>query len=201
MRRLLVATGNPGKLREYASLLQSLQVQVEGLAQHPAVELPPETGSTFEANALLKARAAARATGVLTLADDSGLAVHALGGRPGVFSARYGGPGLDAAGRCRHLLGELEEVPQEERGATFVCVIAVARPDGHALTVRGETHGRILRAGRGQGGFGYDPLFVVEELGRTYAELDAGLKNRISHRGKAVVGLPTLLAEDSELWR
>lgn len=199
-RRLLVATGNRGKLREYATLLRSLGVAVEGLEDHPGVELPPETGTTFEANALLKARAAAAASGVLALADDSGLAVHALDGRPGVFSARYGPPGLDDAGRCQHLLEELSKVEADGRGATFVCVIAVARPDGHARTLRGETHGRILTAGRGEGGFGYDPLFLVPELGQTYAELDAASKNRISHRGRAVTGLPALLGPASDLW-
>ena len=182
--RWAVATGNAGKLREIRAILFDLDLELVGLADLPAVELPEE-GDDYTANALAKARAVARASGMPALADDSGLEVDALGGGPGPRSARYGGPGQDDAGRVARLLEDLAGVPRERRGARFVCVAALAGPDGSARTARGECAGRILTAPRGAGGFGYDPVFWVEELGAAMSELPAALKNRISHRGRA----------------
>jgi XTP/dITP diphosphohydrolase len=185
---LLVATGNPGKLREIRAILASLQVRWRSLRDFPEVALPEE-GDDYAGNALTKARVAARASGCVAVADDSGLEVAGLGGRPGAHSARYGGPGLDDAGRVRHLLEEMRGLAGADRAARFVCVAAVASPSGDALTARGECPGRILPAPRGRGGFGYDPVFVSSELGRPMAELSEVEKNRISHRGRAFAAL------------
>jgi len=192
-QRLLVASSNPGKLREYARLLADLDLDLVGLQDVPGVSMPLEDGSSFEENAGIKARSVAAAAGLLTLADDSGLEVDALDGAPGLHSARFGGPGLDDRGRCEHLLAQLGGVPPERRGARFVCVIAVASPAGELRLLRGETRGRILEAPQGSGGFGYDPLFLLPELGRSYAELERHEKNALSHRARAAAGLPALL--------
>jgi XTP/dITP diphosphohydrolase len=195
---LLVATGNLGKLREIRAILASLTVRWRTLRDFSDVVLPEE-GDDYADNALAKARAAARASGCVAVADDSGLEVAGLGGRPGPRSARYGGPGLDDAGRVRHLLGELRELTGDARRARFVCVAAVARPDGDALSARGECPGRILSAPRGSGGFGYDPVFESSELGLPMAELREEEKNRISHRGRAFAALrPAIEARLSE---
>lgn len=143
-----------------------------------------ETGETFEENAMLKAKNGAILAGIPAIADDSGLMVDALGGRPGVYSARYGGEGLDDAGRTLRLLSELKGVTA--RGAKFVSAIAYYANDGDCFTVRGECAGRIADAPHGAGGFGYDPIFYVPEYGMTYSEMDPELKNRISHRGVAL---------------
>jgi XTP/dITP diphosphohydrolase len=185
---LLVATANPGKLREIRAMLASLEVGWRSLADFPGVELPEENDD-YEANALEKARVAARATGCVTVADDSGLEVVGLAGRPGPRSARYGGPGLDDAGRVAHLLAELRALVGEQRRARFVCVAAVATPTGDAVTARGECPGLILSAPRGTSGFGYDPVFESAELGLPMAELSESEKNRISHRGRAFAAL------------
>jgi len=187
-RALVVATANPGKLRELRALLEDLDVDVLGLDAVPGVELPEE-GDDYAANAAAKARAAAGTAGLPALADDSGLEVEALGGRPGPRSARYGGPGLDDAGRVRRLLEELAGVEASRRGARFVCVAALARPEGAVRTSRGEWPGRILETPRGERGFGYDPIFWDEERGAAAAELPARVKNRVSHRARAVAGL------------
>ena len=191
--RLLVATSNPGKVMEYRELLGELGLDVEGMELHPEVQLPEEKGSTYQENAELKALTAARSSGLVTLADDSGLGVDALDGRPGVHSARFGGAGKDDPGRCLHLLERMEGLPPGRRGATFTCVISVATPQGEVRSVCGEVRGRILDRPRGEGGFGYDPLFLLPELGQTFAELDRKQKNRLSHRGLAVARLRGLL--------
>ncbi len=144
-----------------------------------------ETGETFEENALIKARACA-GHGYISVADDSGIEVDALGNRPGVYSARYAGEHGNDEKNNDKLLSELESVPDGERGARYTCVVACVFPDGRYFTVRGECRGRILRERHGTGGFGYDPLFYVEEYGRTMAEITPEEKNRISHRGKAM---------------
>lgn len=197
MTRLLIATQNAGKVAEYRRLLAGLAgvecvgTDAVGLA---AMEVN-ETGTTFEANARLKALAYAPASGLVALADDSGLMVDALGGAPGVYSARYGGDGLDDAGRRAHLLAALAGVPEGQRGARFVCVIAIATPDGATChTVSGVCEGRILTQERGSGGFGYDALFVPEGHTRTFAELDSATKNALSHRGRAARSALPLLA-------
>ncbi|MBM4320318.1 MAG: RdgB/HAM1 family non-canonical purine NTP pyrophosphatase [Deltaproteobacteria bacterium] len=198
-RKILLATSNQGKIKEYHAMLAPLGLAVEGLAKHPRVQLPEEDGSTFAENARLKAVAAARQAGLVALADDSGLCVDALGGEPGIRSARYRGGESDAE-RRRLLREALLGVPEERRAAHFVCAIAVASPEGEARWVQGRADGLILAEERGDGGFGYDPLFLVPELGRTYAELPAGEKDRISHRGKAAARLPLLLDGWPELW-
>ncbi len=182
----MLATGNPGKVREIGRLLDGYGVTLltpDDLAEVPEVI---EDGSTFEANALKKARAFARAASLPALADDSGLCVEALGGRPGVHSARWGGPGATDADRCRLLLEEMALVPDNERGAAFVCVMALCRPDGTCRTFEGRCRGTIARSPRGDNGFGYDPVFHVPEFGRTMAQLPIEVKNRISHRGRAL---------------
>jgi len=143
-----------------------------------------ETGSTFIENALLKARAICGASGLPAIADDSGLAVDALGGAPGVYSSSYGGDGLDGAARNRHLLENMRGI--EDRSARFVCTIACAFPDGSIVTAAGECRGAIARAPRGSGGFGYDPVFLVNGKDKTMAELAPDEKNRVSHRGEAI---------------
>jgi XTP/dITP diphosphohydrolase len=183
--KLLVATRNAGKLREVRVRVAGLDVlSLDDVPSMPEVE---ETEDTLEGNARLKALAAARASGLWTVADDSGLFVDALGGAPGVWSARYA-PGSDAD-RIRKLLRQMEEVPEGRRGAAFRCVLALASPSGEVREARGECRGEILRAPRGTGGFGYDPVFLVPELGRTMAELTLEEKGRISHRARALGAL------------
>ncbi len=190
-----MATLNRAKARELAGLLADLPFEVRALAEVPGATLPEETGATYRDNALLKARAAAAATGALALADDSGLEVDALGGAPGVRSARLGGPGLDDAGRCAHLLEALQGVPPEARTARFRCAVALVDPAGAERVVEGVVEGVILPAPRGSGGFGYDPLFLYPPLGRTFAELTAAEKARVSHRGRALAAARRLLQE------
>ncbi len=185
MTVLLVATHNPGKVREYARLLRDLPVRLTFLDEVGITEAVPETGATFEENAVLKARAYARRTGLLTLADDSGLEVDALGGAPGVHSARYAGPNATDMDRIRKLLDALAGVPLERRTARFRCVIAVATPEGEVITAEGTVEGYIAEAPRGSHGFGYDPIFYLPERDRTMAELPPEEKNRLSHRARA----------------
>jgi len=183
--KLLVATRNAGKVREVRVRVAGLDVlSLDDVPSMPEVE---ETEDTLEGNARLKALAAARASGLWTVADDSGLFVDAMGGAPGVWSARYA-PGSDAD-RIRKLLRQMEEVPEGRRGAAFRCVLALASPSGEVREARGECRGEILRAPRGTGGFGYDPVFLVPELGRTMAELTLEEKGRISHRARALGAL------------
>ena len=192
---LVLATLNAGKVRESAPLLADLPFDVRALTGVPGATLPAESGRTYAENALLKARAAVRLTGALALADDSGLEVDALGGDPGVHSARYGGPGLDDAGRCARLLGALAGVPEPARTARFRCVIALVDPGGAERLVEGVAEGRILTAPRGRGGFGYDPLFYYPPLGRSFAELSDVEKAQVSHRGRALAAVRRLLTE------
>ena len=189
---MVVATGNAGKLIEIRAILGSLPISLRSLEAFPDVFMPEE-GDEYEPNAIAKAQAVARDTGRPAIADDSGLEVVGLGGRPGPHSARYGGPGLDDAGRVRHLLSELERCEGDARAARFVCVAALATPDGRTETAWGECAGRILEAPRGQGGFGYDPVFWAEEKGRVMAEIPTATKNRISHRGRAFAALQPAL--------
>ena len=185
MQKLLIATGNPGKLREFADLLGDVPYQLVSLRDEGISLEVEETGATFEANARLKAEAYARASGLLTLADDSGLEVDALGGAPGVLSARYGGPELSDPERVTLLLRNLDGVPKERRTARFVCLIALATPETTIHTVRGEVAGLITRQPRGENGFGYDPVFLAPSLGLTTAELTPEQKHALSHRGQA----------------
>ncbi len=184
MVELLVATENPGKLHEVRAILDVLSVEWLTLRPEWAAALPDE-GDDYEANARAKALAGAAASGRVAVGDDSGLEVEALHGAPGPRSARYGGPGLDDAGRNAHLLGALRGVGPDARGARFVCVAAVATPEGGCAVARGECEGAILDAPRGREGFGYDPLFWVRERSCTMAELAPSEKHALSHRGRA----------------
>lgn len=193
--KIVMASGNAGKLREIARILGEL-----GITVVPQSELgisdAEETGSTFVENALLKARHAATASGLPAIADDSGLAVDALDGRPGVYSARYSGPEADPEKNIDRLLAELDGVPDEQRGATFHCAACYVRPDQtEPLIAEGEWRGAILHERQGDGGFGYDPVFFDPELGHSAAELGAAEKNARSHRGLALQELARLLRE------
>ena len=195
MIKLLVATNNPGKVREYEALLKGLPLTLTYPAQEGIDIEVEETGSTFAENARLKATAYARASGLLTLADDSGLEVDALGGEPGTRSARYAGQGASDEDRYRLLLSKLEGVPWERRSARFRCVIALARPQGEVRTAEGTCEGVIAFEPKGEHGFGYDPVFYMQEHGRTMAELEPEIKNRISHRARAAEGARRILQE------
>lgn len=182
--RLVIATSNPGKFRELREGLAPLSWEFSSLLDYD-LKLPAEDGLTFEHNALLKAAYVALKTGNPALADDSGLEVEALGGEPGVYSARYGNRKTDLE-RNTFLLERMKHLPTEQRRARFVAVLALAHPDGKMETFRGETEGIILEAPRGEWGFGYDPLFLLPGTGRTYAEMTLEEKALHSHRGKAV---------------
>ena len=186
MTELVVATRNAGKLREIIHLLAGAGIAVVGLDAFPGLPEIVEDGATFADNAAKKAETIAALTGRACLADDSGLVVEALDGAPGVHSARYAGSQGDDAANNRRLLHELAEVPAEQRQAAFCCVMALCRPDQPTAFFSGRVTGRILTAPRGQGGFGYDPLFLVDGCDRTMAELPLDEKNRISHRGQAL---------------
>ncbi len=187
-RRLWVATGNAGKVREIAALLAGLGLHVAKLPADHGITFPEE-GDDYEANAIAKARAVVDAFGEPAIADDSGIEVDALGGRPGPRSARYGGAGLDDAGRVALMLSELKDVPEADRGARFYCVAALALPGGEAFASVGVCEGRILTERRGAGGFGYDPIFMPAGHRVAMAELAQAEKDAISHRGQAVRGL------------
>ena len=181
-----MATGNKGKIREIAALLDGLCERVLSSADFPGLPEVIEDGADFATNALKKATSASRFAGVPVLADDSGLVVDALDGRPGVLSARFAGEGATDAENNAKLLRELADVPSLQRSAAFHCVIALCWPDGTCHTFDGKLKGLILDAPRGDGGFGYDPLFMVREYGLTLAELPFEIKNSISHRGRAL---------------
>jgi XTP/dITP diphosphohydrolase len=186
---LVVATGNPGKLREFRSLLGGLPFELVSQADL-GVAFPKETGSSFMANALLKARHAAAATGAAAIADDSGLEVDALGGAPGIYSARYAGSGADDGANNAKLLAALEGTPPHRRGARYRCALAyIDAACDAALTAEGVWEGAIIDEPRGTGGFGYDAYFWLPELRMTAAELDPEEKNRRSHRGIALRAL------------
>ena len=198
--RLVLATRNPGKLRELRELLRG---QVPGLdvdtqvidAAAAGVPDVAETGVTFEENALLKAHAVSAATGLPAVADDSGLAVDVLGGAPGIFSARWSGRHGDDEANLQLLLAQLGDISDGHRGAAFVCAAALALPDGSEVVERGELRGTLLRSPRGTGGFGYDPILLPEGEQRSCAELSGAEKNAVSHRGKAFRALVPALAQ------
>lgn len=193
--RLVLASGNAGKLAELRALLQGLDITLSGQGEL-GVEDPEETGLTFVENAILKARHASRATGLPALADDSGLCVDALGGAPGLYSARYAGVQGDHAANIAKLLQALRDVPDAQRTARFVCVLALLRhaDDPQPLIAEASWEGTILHAPRGSGGFGYDPVFFDPVLGAGAAELAPEAKHRVSHRGRALALLRERLA-------
>ncbi len=194
---LVIATRNQGKLKEIRRLLEGTGIVVRGLESFDNLPEVEEDGATFADNARKKAETIAALTGLPTLADDSGLEVKALAGAPGVHSARYAGPGASDADNNSKLLTALAGVPAEERQGAFCCAMALARPGGETRLYFGRVEGRILLEPRGQGGFGYDPLFLVREFGQTMAELPLETKNRISHRGQAL--RQALAALDAEV--
>lgn len=195
MRTLLVATHNPGKIREYRDLLADLPIAVTWLDQQGVTHEVDETGTTFVENASLKAAEYAALTGLWTWADDSGLEVDALNGEPGVYSARYGGPGLSDRDRYLRLLARLRDIPPAARTARFRCVVAIAAPGGPVYSVEGVVEGMIVDEPRGDLGFGYDPVFFMPEHNATMAELLPAVKNRISHRARASADARKLLAQ------
>jgi XTP/dITP diphosphohydrolase len=183
--RLVLATRNAHKVTELRTILDDPAIELVGMDAYPQVDDVVETGVTFAENALLKAHAVAQATGLPAIADDSGLAVDVLGGSPGVFSARWSGRHGDDDANLELLLAQLGDVPDQHRGAHFACAAAFARPDGKEHVVHGRLVGALIRTRRGANGFGYDPIFVPDGETRTTAELTAGEKNAISHRGRA----------------
>jgi len=193
----VLATRNPHKVEELHDILRATGVAVElvGVTEFPDVADVVEDGLTFEANAAKKARAVAAATGLAAVADDSGLCVDALAGMPGVFSARWSGRHGDDQANLDLVLAQIAEVPDEHRGARFTCAAALALPDGTGHVVEGHVVGVLLRERRGSGGFGYDPVFRPHGHERTTAEMSAGEKNAISHRGEAFRALAPLIAE------
>ncbi len=197
-RRLLLASHNRAKVTEIARILseEGLAFEVVSLADFPEIELPPETGATFTENALAKAKHVAAATGLPAVADDSGFEVDALGGEPGVMSARYAGEGASDEQRYHKILGLLEGVPDEQRRSRFRCAAAYAAPDGQTLLAEGTCEGRIARKPAGSGGFGYDPIFIPEDETRTMAQLTPAEKDAISHRGRAFRALARLLRDN-----
>ncbi|HJZ91898.1 MAG TPA: RdgB/HAM1 family non-canonical purine NTP pyrophosphatase [Gemmataceae bacterium] len=196
MPRLVIGSRNAKKLQELHDLLGDLPVELTDLTPWPNVPDVEETGQTFEENARLKATAYARATGEWVLAEDSGLVVPALKGRPGVYSARYAGTHGDDAANNQKLLAELAPLPDDRRAAYYVCVAALSAPDGEVNAVaEGRCHGVITKEPRGAGGFGYDPLFEIPEYHRTFGELSPRVKQALSHRARAVVQLRSAIRQ------
>jgi XTP/dITP diphosphohydrolase len=195
---LIVATKNKGKLREFMQIFERLPFDIISMTDAGINDDIDETGSSFEENALIKARAVWKASGRAVIADDSGLEVDALNGAPGIYSARYAGCNVTDRDRNEKLLEALKDVPQEKRTARFVCAVALVLPSGRSLTVRGTCEGNITFEPAGCNGFGYDPLFYVPEFGLTIAQMDSDTKNKISHRGKA---LREMVKQLEFIWR
>ncbi|MDY4490531.1 MAG: RdgB/HAM1 family non-canonical purine NTP pyrophosphatase [Candidatus Faecousia sp.] len=185
--KVVLASKNPHKLVEISKITEQFDMELV-LQSELGVDIDvEETGTTFEENSYLKARAVMEATGLPALADDSGIAVDALNGEPGIYSARYGfDESLDDWGRLQLLLKNTEKVPDGQRQAQFVCVITLVTPDGKVIQARGEVHGELLRAPAGEGGFGYDPIFYYPPFGKSLAEVSAEEKNQVSHRANAL---------------
>jgi XTP/dITP diphosphohydrolase len=192
-KKLLLATNNKGKVREYQSLLKGIPYEIVTPVEQGIATEVDESGGSFEENARIKATILAKESGLLSLADDSGLEVDALGGEPGPFSRRHAGEGASDADRIDYLLARLKDVPEEKRTARFRCVIAIATPDGKVEFCSGECRGIITTTPRGDNGFGYDPIFYLPEPGKTMAELPPEEKNRISHRARAATKARELL--------
>lgn len=199
IRQILFATGNEGKMREIRSILADTGAKILSMKEAGISIDIEENGTTFEENALIKARAVSAAlTGAdsVVLADDSGLVIDALDGEPGIYSARYMGEDTSYDEKNTNLIERLEGVPDEKRTARFVCAIAAVMPDGREFTVQAAIEGRIGYEQKGEGGFGYDPIFYVPEFGKTTAEMTAEEKNRVSHRGKALEQMKEVLEEN-----
>jgi len=193
--RVVLATRNQHKVDELRRILATYDVELLSLDDVGVTDEVVESGATFADNALLKARAAAAASGLVAIADDSGLAIDALNGMPGVLSVYWAGRARDDAANLRLVLEQMEDVPDERRGAAFVCAAAAVTPDGREVVLEGRCEGTLIRAPRGEQGFGYDPIFVPTGEGRTTAEMAPEEKDAISHRGKAFRALAPKLAE------
>lgn len=193
--QLLIASGNRHKVAEIAELLKDTPWQVVSLADYPEVELPPEDADTFAGNAYIKAAAAAKATGLWTLADDSGLCVDYLDGAPGVYSARYAGEQKDDDANNAKLLAAMNDCPAEKRTARFMCALSLVSPAGDEYRAEGRCEGRIGYEERGTMGFGYDPLFIMADGEHTMAELDMAAKNLVSHRAAALRQMREILID------
>lgn len=193
-KRILFATGNAGKMKEIRMILSDLPLPVVSMKEAGVAAEIEENGSTFEENAVIKARAVMELTGEIALADDSGLEIDYLGGAPGIYSARFMGEDTSYDIKNTALIEKLEGVPEEQRTARFVCAIACALPDGRILTSRGAMEGVIAHEIRGENGFGYDPIFYLPEYGLTSAEISPEQKNELSHRGKALRAMKEQLA-------
>jgi XTP/dITP diphosphohydrolase len=192
-KRLLLATKNPGKLKEFAELLIDLDLEWLSLDEMGINVDVEESGETFKENAIIKATSYAKSSGCLTMADDSGLEVDALNGRPGVRTARFGGPHLSPVERYRYLLTLMKKIPEDQRSARFKCVIALAFPGGLVGISHGICEGTIANRPRGSGGFGYDPIFYLPNIGKTMAELTSNEKHGVSHRGLALANIKPIL--------
>ncbi|NCE78892.1 XTP/dITP diphosphatase [Turicibacter sp. TS3] len=193
MKEIIIATKNAGKAKEFEHIFKPYNVRVKSLLDFEEMDDIVEDGKTFEENALIKARAIANQFNQMVLADDSGLEVDALDGRPGVYSARYAGEGRNDEDNILKVLHELEGVPTDERGARFVCALAIVTPQGDEVVVRGTCEGRILTECLGTEGFGYDPIFYLPHLSKTMAQLPKSEKNVLSHRADAFVKLQPYL--------
>jgi len=190
---IVLATRNEGKVREFLRLLAGLDLNLLSMNNFPDIGDIEENGGTFEENALIKARTVSSITGLITIADDSGLEVDALDGRPGVYSARYAGEAASDRENYLKLLEEMKDLPEADRGAAFVCTIAACTPSGESITTVGRCKGVIASAPEGEGGFGYDPVFYLPDFACTMASISSENKNNISHRGKAVKELKKIL--------
>nr|WP_295972796.1 XTP/dITP diphosphatase [uncultured Bacillus sp.] len=195
MLKVIIATKNTGKAREFVKMFAPYHMEVKTLLDFPEIADIDETGTTFEENAILKAETVSRLLGEMVIADDSGIMVDALDGRPGIFSARYAGEAKDDEANNEKLLEELKSIKKEARTARYYCALALASPDKGTITVNGTCEGVILFERKGSNGFGYDPLFYLPEFKKTMAELSPEEKNQISHRAKALSKLEDLLAE------
>lgn len=193
MKEAIIATHNPGKVKEFKEILEPRGYDVKSLAEIGFTEEIEETGHTFEENAILKAEAVAKAVNKMVIADDSGLSIDNLGGRPGVYSARYAGEQKDDQANIEKVLSELKGIEKEQRTARFRCALAVSIPGEETKTVEGHVEGYIAEEPRGEYGFGYDPIFIVKDKDKTMAELTSAEKNKISHRADALKKLSKLL--------
>ncbi|NTU24822.1 XTP/dITP diphosphatase [Bacillus tequilensis] len=193
MKEAIIATHNPGKVKEFKEILEPKGYDVKSLAEIGFTEEIEETGHTFEENAILKAEAVAKAVNKMVIADDSGLSIDNLGGKPGVYSARYAGEQKDDQANMEKVLSELKGIEKEQRTARFRCALAVSIPGAETKTVEGHVEGYIAEEPRGEYGFGYDPIFIVKDKDKTMAELTSDEKNKISHRADALKKLSKLL--------
>ncbi|MCJ2165713.1 MULTISPECIES: RdgB/HAM1 family non-canonical purine NTP pyrophosphatase [unclassified Pseudodesulfovibrio] len=198
MDTIVLATNNKGKIRELSVMLEPFGLQVKSLAEFPEIGDIPETGDTFLENAFIKARAVSKITGLVAVADDSGIEIDALGGRPGVYSARYAGEACDDHANNEKMLAEMQDVPDGKRTGRYRCVMAASAPNGTEINTDGAYEILVGRGYKGKGGFGYDVIVIDPELGCHVAELDSEVKNRRSHRGKA---MHKLLAQWPDFWR